>query len=103
MPDAADATVIDAFERAGRIMFDPLKADAFKALCSKGASGFADISGDLTHELYGFMCGVLNVLAMTGNAASGALLDAMQAPGVRGDLTKMRSAIKTAFDALATG
>jgi hypothetical protein len=100
MPEASDDAVIASFERAGRIMFDPLKLDAFRALCAKGASACGDASDDLTRELYGFLCGALNVLAAMGDRVAGALLDVMQAPGVRGDLPKMRAAITTALGAM---
>lgn len=100
MADSSEATLIDAMLRAVDLSGDPLKRDACVALCSKGADAFGVLSDESTREIYAFLCGVANGLAYAGINAVG-LLYILQAPGVRGDLGKMREAMKQTWESIA--
>ena len=53
-----------------------------------------------TREIYSFLCGVVSGLTFAGFNVV-ALLYVLQAPGVRGDLVKMRAALKQTWEALS--
>jgi hypothetical protein len=93
-----DATFAGIMAKVGELS-RPGKLDAFGAMFTKAGESLDGISDDLLRELYGFWCGYFNGLLAAGNNSAGALLDVLQAPGVRGDPAMMRRALKTVWEA----
>lgn len=96
----AETALVDVMLRASALWDDPLKHDAFTAMRDKGADAFGLLSDESTREIYSFLCGVVSGLTFAGFNVV-ALLYVLQAPGVRGDLVKMRAALKQTWEALS--